>query len=59
MNPALLIIIILACIAIWFLSARFYKPIGKTVLDIGENAINEMMEEDEVVDVNFETERED
>lgn len=55
MNPALGIIVILGCVALWFLSARFYKPIGKTVIEIGENAIHEMMEEEEVVDVDFDT----
>jgi hypothetical protein len=59
LNPALGIIIVLGCITLWFLLARFYKPIGKTVVEIGENAINEMTEEDEVINVYFDTEREE
>lgn len=47
MNPALIIIIVLAAIIAWFLLARFYKPVGTTVVDMGEYAINEMKEEDD------------
>ena len=37
----------LAAIIAWFLLARFYKPVGTTVVDMGEYAINEMKEEDD------------
>lgn len=57
MNPAMLIILVIACVLLWFLLANYYKSVGGVVKDIGENAINEMREE--AVEVNFTTEREE
>ena len=47
MNPALLIIVIIICIAVWFLASALYKPIGKFIYKIGEDAIDELKTEDE------------
>lgn len=47
MNPALGLIVIVVCIAIWFLAAFLFKPIGKLVYRIGKDAIDEMKEENE------------
>lgn len=41
-NPAFAIIVILACVAIWFLASSLYKPIGKFIHRIGKDAIDEM-----------------
>lgn len=49
MNPALGLIIIIVCIAVWFLASSLYKPIGKFINRIGGDAIDELkdVEEDE------------
>lgn len=46
MNPALGIIVILVCIALWFLASGLYKIIGKFIYKIGKDAIDEMMNDD-------------
>ena len=46
MNPAFIIIVILACIALWFLASALYKPIGKFIHKIGKDAIDELTEEE-------------
>jgi ribose/xylose/arabinose/galactoside ABC-type transport system permease subunit len=48
MNPALAIIVIIVCIAVWFFSSCLYKPIGRWIGAIGHDAIKTMKEEDEV-----------
>lgn len=47
MNPALGLITIIVCIAVWFLASALYKPIGKFVSKIGKDAINELKSEDD------------
>lgn len=47
MNPAFVILVILGCIALWFLASALYKPIGKFVHRIGKDAIDELTEKDE------------
>ncbi len=47
MNPALLIIIILGAIVVWFLAARFFRQTGEVVKDIIDEAKYQMSEEDE------------
>lgn len=47
MNPALALIIIIACIAVWFLASALYKPIGRFIHRIGKNAADELMSDDE------------
>lgn len=47
MNPALLILIILLLIAIWFLASFLYKPLGKLIHSIWKDAIDTMNENDE------------
>lgn len=49
MNPAMIIIIILVAIIVWFLSSKFYKPVGETVKDVVDTAIYEMTSEDDCV----------
>lgn len=44
--PALAIIVILICIAVWFLASALYKPIGRWIGKIGRDAIEAMKEED-------------
>lgn len=46
MNPALGLIVILICIAVWFLASALYKPIGKFFYRIGKGAIDELNSED-------------
>lgn len=47
MNPALGIIVILVCIAVWFLASALYKPIGRFIHKIGKDAIDELRDEEE------------
>ena len=47
MNPALLILIIIFVVALWFLLSFLYKPIGKFIFRIGKDAIDEIMEDEE------------
>lgn len=37
---------IIICIAVWFLASALYKPIGKFVGKVGEDAINELTDEE-------------
>lgn len=47
MNPAFIILVIIICIAIWFLASALYKPIGKFIGKIGEDVINELKDEEQ------------
>jgi len=47
MNPAFAIIVVIVCIAVWFLASSLYKPIGKYVFKIGKDAIDELTTDDE------------
>lgn len=47
MNPALLIIIVIACVAVWFLASALYKPIGRIIHRIGKDAMDELTSDDE------------
>ncbi len=47
MNPALGLIVIIVCIAVWFLASALYKPIGKFISKIGKDAIDELQSEDD------------
>ena len=47
MNPALLIIIFLTFVLLWFLLAFLYRPIGKLSYKIYKDAIDEITKEDE------------
>lgn len=38
MNPAFIILVIIICIAVWFLASALYKPIGRFVGKVGEDA---------------------
>lgn len=48
MNPALGLIIVIVCIAVWFLASALYKPIGRFVHRIGKDAIDELKNEDDM-----------
>ena len=47
MNPAFIIILILICVAVWFLASSLYKPIGRFVGGIGDDAIKELKDVDD------------
>ena len=47
MNPALGIIIVISCVAVWFLASALYKPIGRFIHRIGKDAIDELKDEEE------------
>lgn len=47
MNPAMGLIVIILCIAVWFLMSKLYKPIGGLIYKIGKNAINELKNKDD------------
>lgn len=46
MNPVLLILIVLALIALWFLLAFLFKPLGSLIYKIFKDAMDEINEED-------------
>jgi len=46
MNPVLLFLIVLALIALWFLLAFLFKPLGSFVYKIFKDAMDEINEED-------------
>lgn len=50
MNPALAIIVVIVCIAVWFLASSLYKPIGKFISTIGKDAMDNMKDEEESED---------
>ena len=47
MNPAMIIIVLLAAIIGWFLAARYFHSTGEVVKDILDEAHYEMTVEDE------------
>lgn len=47
MNPALPVIVVVVCIAVWFLASSLYKPIGRFIGTIGKDAIDNMKDEEE------------
>lgn len=47
MNPVFIFLVILGTIALWFLLAPLFRPVGKIVSKIGTNAIDKMNEEEE------------
>lgn len=50
MNPILILIVILALIAIWFLLSSMYKPLGKFVSRIFDDTRKAMEDEDDIKD---------
>lgn len=50
MNPAFAVIVVLACIAFWFLASALYKPIGRFFHRIGKDAIDELTDEEKEID---------
>lgn len=56
MNPALIIIVVICCVGLWFLASGLYKPIGKFIHKIGKDAIDNLI--DEEVNKNNDDERE-
>lgn len=51
MNPALLIIIVIAVISLWFLISWLFKPMGKFVYKIGKDTIDIINDTDENMNV--------
>ena len=47
MNPAFVILLIIICIAVWFLASALYKPIGRLFYRIGKDAADVLNETDE------------
>ena len=50
MNPAFIIVVILICVAAWFLASALYKPIGKFFYRIGKDAADELNKKDDEVE---------
>ena len=46
MNPAFVLLVIVALVAVWFLASGLYRLIGKFFLKIGGDAIHELQSED-------------
>lgn len=49
-NPAFVIIIVVAAVAFWFCISSMYEPIGWIIKKIGKDAIDKMTKEDNKVD---------
>lgn len=47
MNPSFIVLMIIVCIAVWFLASILYKPIGELIYKIYKDAIDNMTEESE------------
>ena len=47
MNPALLILIVLILVVLWFLLSFLYKPLGKLVHSVWKDAVDIINEDDE------------
>lgn len=47
MNPAFVLLAVLALVALWFLASGIYKLIGKFILRIGSDAVNNMKDDSE------------
>lgn len=47
MNPAFVLIVLMACVAFWFLASFLYKPIGKFLHRIGKDAMDELNDDRE------------
>ena len=50
LNPALGIIVVIVCVAVYFLASFLYKPIGRFIGKIGKDAIDTIKETDESED---------
>lgn len=50
MNPAFILIVILIGIAAWFLASSLYKPIGRFIGKIKDDAIQELTDVEEEED---------
>ena len=46
MNPALIILVVLAATALWFLMSFVFFPLGKLLYRIWKDAIDEMNRDD-------------
>ena len=46
MNPALIILIVIASILLWFLLSFAFNPLGKLIYRIGKDAVDEMNKEE-------------
>lgn len=47
MNPAFMILVVLACVIVWALVSALYKPVGKLVYKIYKDVVDTMNEEDQ------------
>ena len=46
MNPALIILIVIAAILLWFLLSFAFNPLGKLIYRIGKDAVDEINKEE-------------
>lgn len=59
MNPAIILILFIAAVVGWFLSAGIYKTVGEHIKDVVDNAVEEMSDDENDIEVNIKMERED
>lgn len=50
MNPAFIILVILAAVAVWFLLSFAFYPLGKLIYRIWKDAVDEINRKDESED---------
>ena len=59
MNPAIILILLIAAVVGWFLSAGIYKTVGEHIKDVVDTAVDEMADDENDIEVNIKMERED
>lgn len=47
MNPAFVLLLVIALISLWFLASGLYRLIGTFICKVGKDAIDQMTEEKE------------
>ena len=59
MNPAIILILLIAAVIGWFLSAGIYKAVGEHIKDVVDTAVEELADDENDIEVNITMERED
>lgn len=58
MNPAIILILLIVAVAGWFLSAGIYKTLGTQIKDVVDNAVEEMADDENDINITITTEEE-
>lgn len=58
MNPAIILILLIVAVAGWFLSAGIYKKLGTQIKDVVDNAVEEMADDENDINITIMAEEE-